>query len=136
MAQFSENSKVYAGNNSVSMFENIKSSGLFSKETADFTDTCITYYRKYLSEQEEERGEYKNLNFLPYSSTPILQRYWLPESFIGVATGKRISISGASYIQVQYDANKITFNNQEMASYSVIQRLAWVSESQVSETGY
>ena len=139
MGNFQKNSKIYAGANSVKMFENVVG-GFLTKPKPDFENICLKAYRRYLGDAEIASSTYKRLNFLPYINIPITDREWLPESYIGTFTGKTYDTGSETFIQVEYMANKRTFKpsgvRDVVCAYSDIQRLAWVNENEVSETGY
>jgi hypothetical protein len=139
MAQFQTNSKVYAGNSEVTMFENQKG-GLFERPSPDFNRVCLESYRHYLSDAQIVSSQYRNLSFSAYIRVPINDRKWLPESYIGEFTGKEYSVQGDNYLQISYSANKKTFKpdglGSVLCSYSEVIFLAWVKEDDVSDTGY
>lgn len=141
MGNFQKNSKIYAGDKPVTMFEN-NGVGWFTNHTPDFEHTCLKAYRKFLGDAEIKSNVYKNLTFLPYISlngSESDDRIWLAESYIGIATGKTYRNGSDTFIEVQYTANKKTFKPSKagiVAAYSEIERLAWVNENEVSDTGY
>ena len=141
MGNFQKNSKIYAGDKPVTMFEN-NGVGWFTNHTPDFENTCLQSYRRFLGDAEIESNVYKNLTFLPYYPPYGLEskdRIWLAESYIGIATGKTYTNGSDTFIEVQYTANKKTIkpaNGGYVAAYSDIERLAWVKENEVSDTGY
>lgn len=141
MAKLEKDSKIFAGDKAVTMFEN-NGIGWFTNHTPDFKNTCLRAYRKFLGDSEIKSNVYKNLTFTAYPSPYGLEsddRVWLAESYIGTFTGKTYNNGSDTFIEVQYTANKKTIKpsgGEYVVAYADIERLAWVNQDEVSDTGY